>query len=270
MPNLNCSKEDFYKSNVLPSLHVIASLTFQDIPDKKLPLIILLSRLSEMILTYYHDVEKRQHSNLKPNSNPNNHSEHTSSFTKVYKHFSGTATYNDCTDLINNINRIYEDFRNPAQHDFVTLSPSDSNITEAYNNFFELVCETRHDFCNTLLKTIFNNSRFRKHHTMYCLLYCHHYSIDPCNDLFMDLYKTSLAEKFETYKISKKTSKDIVSGIDVQKYNAMLKIGDKFLQKLKDHVIICEAEEDRIKNINTYFKYDPTNQYLHMEQMFLK
>lgn len=50
------AKYKFYKNNIFTSLKTILFLTLENIEDKELQLIILLTRVSELILSYEYDV----------------------------------------------------------------------------------------------------------------------------------------------------------------------------------------------------------------------
>ena len=215
------AKYKFYKNNIFTSLKTILFLTLENIEDKELQLIILLTRVSELILSYEYDVF------LGKQEKP----DYASYWKDVNKFFiEGNNYSNQLKKAIEKLEEITEEYRNPAQHHYVITKPMSNVIKDSYDIIFDIMSSNVSK--NTVSKIFSEN---KKIHLEYCILYCKIKDIACILDNLMFKYKDDFSNFYhKKNKCSKKYLLDtlLISSIFNRHYLALEYINPEITNEL--------------------------------------
>ena len=193
------AKYKFYKNNIFTSLKTILFLTLENIEDKELQLIILLTRVSELILSYEYDVF------LGNQKNP----DYATKRKEVHKFFINGNNYsNKLKKAIEKLGIITEEYRNPAEHHYVITKPMSNIIKDSYDIIFDIMSSNISK--NTVAKIFSENNKL---HLEYCILYCKIKDITYILDKLMFKYKDGFSfDYYEKNRCTKTYLFNMLSG----------------------------------------------------------
>lgn len=221
------AKYKFYKNNIFTSLKTILFLTLENIEDKELQLIILLTRVSELILSYEYDVF------LGNQKNPN----YATKWQKVHDFFQEEKEYSELETTIKKLGDIIEYHRNPAQHHYKNEKPMSNLIKDSYDIIFDIMSS---NISKNTVEKIFSENR--KIHLEYCILYCKIKDITCILDKLIFKYKEVFS--FHYYKKNRCTKTylfNMLSGSIFNRHYLALEyinseITNELLKEIKDYM----------------------------------
>lgn len=223
------AKYKFYKNNIFTSLKTILFLTLENIEDKELQLIILLTRVSELILSYEYDVF------LGKQKKP----DYASYWKDVNNFFIKENNYsNQLKKAIEKLGEITEEYRNPVQHHYVITKPMSNVIKDIYDIIFDIMSSNISK--NTVSKIFSENKQI---HLEYCILYCKIKDITCILDKLMFKYKDNFSNVYYVKgKFTKKYLFNMLSGSIFNRHYLALEyinpeITNELLKEIKDYMI---------------------------------
>lgn len=223
------AKYKFYKNNIFTSLKTILFLTLENIEDKELQLIILLTRVSELILSYEYDVF------LGKQKNPNR----ASHWENVNNFFINGDNYSKkLKKAIEKLGEITKEYRNSAQHHYVITKPMSNVIKDSYDILFDIMSSNISK--NTVSKIFSENKQI---HLEYCILYCKIKDITCILDKLMFKYKDVFSfDYYEKNRCTKRYLFNMLSGSIFNRHYLALEyinpeITNELLKEIKDYMI---------------------------------